>query len=202
MLVFMATMTAVTQASEITGKLSTGGVSPATPTGLTTSTPGHGDTKITVSWNPVAFVGGYNLYRIKDGTPATLVTSTTNINYSDMGLSDGNYSYQIESYLGTLVSGKSAPTSPVTIDTTVIAPAAPSSASGGGGYTPPATPATTPPTEPYDFNSDGNIDVFDFNILMTHWGTTSGATKVTGDADGNGTVDIYDFNLLIINWQS
>lgn len=68
---------------------------------------------------------------------------------------------------------------------------------GGGGGT-----ITTPATEVYDFNSDGKIDVFDFNVLIINWGTTTGATGADGDADGDGDVDIFDFNLLIINWQS
>jgi len=42
--------------------------------------------------------------------------------------------------------------------------------------------------------------VFDFNVLITNWGST-GASSSTGDANGDGNVDILDFNLLIINWQ-
>lgn len=57
-------------------------------------------------------------------------------------------------------------------------------------------------TANWDFNEDKNVDIFDFNILMVNWGTSSGAVKATGDADGDGDVDIFDFNLLIINWQS
>lgn len=198
MLVFAATMA---QASEITGTLSTGGVSPATPTGLTTSNPSHGDTGITINWNSVAFVGGYNLYRIKNGDTAVFVASTTNTTYADTGLSDGNYSYQVESYLGTLVSEKSAPTAPVTVDTTVTAPSPSAPAptgggGGGGGYTPPPTYA------PADFDNNGKVDILDFNILMNNWGTTTAADKTAGDANGDHNVDILDFNLLIINWQS
>ena len=74
-------------------------------------------------------------------------------------------------------------------------PSTPSGGSGGGGV------STTPATADYDFNSDGNIDILDFNILITNWGNTS-ATKATGDANNDGKVDILDFNLLIINWQS
>jgi len=187
----------VAQAAEITGTLSTGGVDPATPTGLTTSSPSQGDTEITVSWNSVAFVGGYNLYRIKGGAPVAFVASTTNVNYSDTGLSDGNYSYQVESYLGSLVSEKSAPTSPVTIDTTTPPANNNNNSSGSGGtYTPPPTYA------PADFDNSGKVDILDFNTLITNWGTTGGATQSMGDASGDGNVDILDFNLLIINWQS
>ncbi len=78
---------------------------------------------------------------------------------------------------------------------------APSSGGGGGGggsYAPPIAPPTTAQA---DFNESGEIDILDFNILITNWGTTTGATKGTGDADGNGTVDIFDFNILITNWS-
>jgi len=211
-IVIMMLFITTAHASVITGTLSTGGVDPATPTGLTTSNPSHGDTGITINWNSVASVGGYNLYRIKDGNPSVFVASTTSTNYSDTSLSDGDYSYQVESYLGILVSEKSAPTAPVTIDTTVVTTTTTttnggsgntsggggggSSGGGGGGI------LTTPSTASYDFNSDGNIDVFDFNILITNWGTTGTATQPTGDANGDRNVDILDFNLLIINWQS
>ncbi len=71
------------------------------------------------------------------------------------------------------------------------------SRSGGGDGV-----ATAPSTASYDFNSDGNIDVFDFNILIVNWGSKTATDKTTGDANGDGKVDIFDFNLLIINWQS
>ena len=73
---------------------------------------------------------------------------------------------------------------------------------GGGGGASGGTGGSSTSTSPADFNNDGNVDIFDFNILISNWGTTSGATPAMGDADGNGTVDIFDFNLLIINWQS
>jgi len=199
MVMFIAT---TAHASVITGTLNTqGGVNPAIPTGLTTSNPAKGDTSINVSWNSVAFVGGYNLYRIKDGALATFVASTTSTNYSNTGLTDGNYSYQIESYLGSLTSGTSTPTIPATIDTSVT-PAGGGGTGGTGGGGGGGAPTTPPTTDQADFNSDGNVNILDFNVLITNWGTTSGATKATGDTNGDGKVDIYDFNLLIANWQS
>lgn len=197
-MLFIAMTTTVAQASEIIGTLSTqGGVNPAVPAGVTTSNPNQGDTGITISWNSVAFIGGYNLYRIKDGASAMFVASTTSANYSDTGLSNGKYSYQLESYLGTLVSEKSTPTVPVTIDTTT-----PTGNIGGntdnGGYTP---STTAPTTEQADFNDNGSVDILDFNILITNWGSTD-ATKATGDANNDEKVDIFDFNILITNWSA
>jgi len=49
-----------------------------------------------------------------------------------------------------------------------------------------------------DTNSDGGIDVLDFNILMVNWGAI-GAGNVA-DLSGDGRVDILDFNLLMIYW--
>ncbi len=191
-------MAAPAYAYEITGTLSTG-VAPATPTGLTTSSPVQGDTSITIKWNPVANISGYDLYRITGTAPSVFVASTTSTSYSDTGLSDGSYSYQVESYLGTLTSAKSLPSTPVTIDTTAPSTGGGGGGGGGGSYTP---PTTQPTLAQADFNGDGVVNILDFNTLIIHWGMTSGATKADGDANGDGKVDIFDFNILITHWTN
>ena len=50
------------------------------------------------------------------------------------------------------------------------------------------------PGDPADFNGDGDVDGRDFLVWQRNAGTTSGATKATGDADGNGMVNDADFN--------
>lgn len=82
----------------------------------------------------------------------------------------------------------------------VINPPAPapsgsgSSGSGGGGGGGITTTNTTA-----DPNGDGKVDIFDFNILMIHWGTVpSGGSSA--DFNNDGVIDIFDFNLLMINW--
>ncbi len=199
-------MAAPAYAYQITGTLSTGpGVTPAIPTGLKTSSPVPGDTSITIHWDSVASVGGYHLYRIVGAstTPAVLIASTTSTSYTDTGLSDGVYSYQVESYLATLTSAKSAPTAPVTIST-AVAPSdgnsgSTGSAGGTSGYTS-FTTTTATTTVPGVFN------ILDFNTLVTHWGqhVTGGATD--GDFTGvggvpDGVVNILDFNFLITHWN-
>jgi hypothetical protein len=77
--------------------------------------------------------------------------------------------------------------------TTNPAPA-PSGGGGGGGYSPPRFN-----THSVDSNSDGKINLLDFNTLMVNWGITG--SNIT-DFDGSGTVDLLDFNLLMINWTS
>jgi len=74
---------------------------------------------------------------------------------------------------------------------------APSGGGGGGGG---GGIITTTSNSSQDFNEDGKVDIFDFNALITNWGSTS-ATKAEGDADGDGDVDIFDFNLLISSWE-
>lgn len=46
-----------------------------------------------------------------------------------------------------------------------------------------------------DFNSDGEVNLADFNILKTNFGNGA-ATFDLGDATGDGTVDLEDFNIL------
>lgn len=48
-----------------------------------------------------------------------------------------------------------------------------------------------------DANSDGKIDLLDFNLLMVNWGKT-GANQA--DLNSDGKVDILDFNQIMVNW--
>ena len=66
---------AAVSASEITGGLSNQGVIPVTPSGVTATK--TGEKEITTSWSTVAGVEGYMVYRIKDGTPAVIIATTT-----------------------------------------------------------------------------------------------------------------------------
>ncbi|MEM7682806.1 MAG: dockerin type I domain-containing protein [Planctomycetota bacterium] len=47
-----------------------------------------------------------------------------------------------------------------------------------------------------DFNGDGNVDLLDFDILASNFGTVGGATMADGDANGDGNVDLLDFDVL------
>jgi hypothetical protein len=59
-----------------------------------------------------------------------------------------------------------------------------------------STPTPTPTTnKPGDLNSDGKVDINDYNLLMANFGKTG--TGVVGDIDGNGKVDIFDYNILV-----
>lgn len=61
-----------------------------------------------------------------------------------------------------------------------------------------------------DINIDGVVDVFDFNLLMVHWGREpSGSLSASvgeallarrSDINNDGTIDIFDFNVLLVQW--
>ncbi|MEX0870121.1 MAG: dockerin type I domain-containing protein, partial [Candidatus Spechtbacterales bacterium] len=47
-----------------------------------------------------------------------------------------------------------------------------------------------------DFNSDGNVDLVDFSILLFHWETDSPIADINGD----GLVNIIDFSIMLFQW--
>jgi probable HAF family extracellular repeat protein len=51
-------------------------------------------------------------------------------------------------------------------------------------------------TEAADVNFDGVVNIFDINLLSSHWGETG----PTGDANLDSIVDIFDINLISANW--
>ncbi len=55
-------------------------------------------------------------------------------------------------------------------------------------------------TNSSDLNSDGKVDIFDFNILLGNFGKTGSNGFIPSDIDSNGKVDIFDFNLLLGNF--
>ncbi len=157
-----------------------------------TATPPAGEY---TSAQSVVLSGGEGTLFIRYTTDGSAVSCTTgNIYNTPIEVSSSLFIEAISCYPNSITSG--TPSFAYTINPP--SPPAPSGGGGGGG----GGIVTTPQTADYDFNSDGNIDVFDFNILIVNWGSTSATDKSTGDANGDGNVDIFDFNLLIINWQS
>jgi len=49
---------------------------------------------------------------------------------------------------------------------------------------------------PGDVNTDGAINIFDINVVSSHWGETG----PTGDVNFDGEVNIFDINLISSNW--
>jgi len=54
--------------------------------------------------------------------------------------------------------------------------------------------------KPADINSDGKVDIFDYNLIITNFGKTGAAGFTSSDIDTNGKVDIFDYNTLISNF--
>jgi len=48
-----------------------------------------------------------------------------------------------------------------------------------------------------DFNLDGRVDLNDFAILRSRYGTTEGATRLTGDTNRDGRVDSEDYGNFV-----
>ncbi|OJI08868.1 hypothetical protein BK006_02895 [bacterium CG10_49_38] len=180
-------------ASEVTGTITTGvdtGVEGIVVEAPTANPPAGEYT----SEQSVALSGGtgtVSIHYTTDGAAATC--SSGNVYSTPITVSSSLVIEAISCYANSIVS-------PIAIFGYAINPPsapAPSSGGGGGGS---GGFITTPATAAYDFNTDGKVDVFDFNVLITNWGST-GASSSTGDANGDGNVDILDFNLLIINWK-
>jgi hypothetical protein len=51
-----------------------------------------------------------------------------------------------------------------------------------------------------DLDLDGDVDLADLQVLLAHYGMTSGATWADGDFDGDGDVDLNDLNTLLANY--
>ena len=69
------------------------------------------------------------------------------------------------------------------------------STSGGGGGGGGAVPVNF---KTGDINKDGNIDEYDFAILMSQWSQTG--ISLSADINHDGVVDEYDFAILMANW--
>lgn len=59
-------------------------------------------------------------------------------------------------------------------------------------------PTLTPaPGLPGDIDGDGDVDIFDYNILVGEFGKVGSSPA---DIDGSGVVDIFDYNILVGNF--
>ena len=67
----------------------------------------------------------------------------------------------------------------------------------GGGGGPTNTPTPTPGIKG-DLDKDGDVDIFDYNILASNFGSTSCGN--VADINGNCKVDIFDYNILLENF--
>jgi len=61
-------------------------------------------------------------------------------------------------------------------------------------FTPP--PANTPIPKVGDIDRDGDVDIFDYNLLVSKFGTSDCSVNISNTC----TIDIFDYNLLIQNF--
>ena len=64
-----------------------------------------------------------------------------------------------------------------------------------------STPSPTkppPPTLPGDIDKDGDVDIFDYNLLIENFGSTNCGN--VADINSDCKVDIFDYNILIENF--
>ena len=61
------------------------------------------------------------------------------------------------------------------------------------------TPSLSPSplVKPGDLDGDNDVDIFDYNQLLTDFGKTG---NLAADIDKNGKVDIFDYNILLTNF--
>lgn len=132
-------------------------------------------TSIAISWTDSTDnvgVTGYKVFR-----NGTQVGTSTNATYTDTGLSPNTqYTYTVKAYdAAGNVSAASAALNVTTL-------AASGNCSNG------------------DLNGDGHVNITDLSILLSHYGTTTGATCSTGDDNGDGAVNITDLSILLSNF--
>jgi len=181
-------------ASEVEGTLSTGvqtGIQGYVVVAPTASPIGGSYTTA----QSVTLTGGDGTVSIRYTTDGSAPTCATGTLYS------GSISISTSTTLKAISCYPNNASSPiVTIDYSINTPASGGGGGGGGGGGTPIVTTQNNTSSSFDFDGNGIIDIFDFNILIVNWGKTSGATRAQGDTDGDGDVDIFDFNWVITNW--
>ena len=120
----------------------------------------------------------FSSYQLGSGSPAIDAGKVVNSFYSEFGVTPPDYKGSAPD-LGWLETGITVPPPP---------PGSPTS-------TPTKRP---PPTLPGDIDKDGDVDIFDYNLMIENFGKT-GCGNVA-DLDNDCDVDIFDYNILVENF--
>src|SRR3989344_5534527 len=94
--VFLCAVSVANAAYTVTGTLSTEGSIPKAPESVSATE--TNSTTILVGWDPVVGVEGYRVYKKKDSGSFVLAATVTTTSYTDSGLNNGIYAYQVQSF--------------------------------------------------------------------------------------------------------
>jgi hypothetical protein len=64
------------------------------------------------------------------------------------------------------------------------------------------TPSPTPHVVPGDTDSDGDVDLVDYQTLLDEFNTTNCGGSCVADFDNDGSITIFDFNILVTHFGS
>jgi hypothetical protein len=59
------------------------------------------------------------------------------------------------------------------------------------------TPTVTGAKKPGDFNGDGKVDIFDYNVVLANFGKTGPVGFSPADLNADGKVDLFDYNMML-----
>lgn len=164
----------------------------------------------TIQFTPVG-IGTSNLTYVTSGYPSTTVSNLQATNVLGTALSG---SVTVNGTIATATPTR-VPTftpTPTPIPTFTPTPRPTFTPTPRPTFTP--TPTATPiPTQtstptpiiivdgiPGDLDGDNDVDIFDYNELVTHYGQTGTPGFTPADIDRDGDVDIFDYNLLVSNY--
>lgn len=184
-------------------------------TGSVTITKAIEDNSIVVEYNSIhassnPFVVSHNTFDHFEFAPIT--TQAVNVLFNVTLMAKDAYGNTVTSYSGDVVLDDSThtitPTSVSVVDgvwsgKVKIATAADGvkiTATDSDGKTGESNAFNVRVGEVGDMDNDGKVDIVDFSILMTNWGSTE--PGCVADLNGDGIVDIVDFSILMSHWTN
>lgn len=123
--------------------------------------------------------------------------------FQDLAILPGLFFYNILSSTPTPTQAPTRPPTPTPTPTQAPTPTPTHALTQPPTPTPTLTLTQTPTIceeSRGDVDGNGIIDIFDYSLLIIHYGEEGEPGKLIGDLDCNGKVDIFDFSILIINY--
>lgn len=169
---------------------------------------------VNLSWTPLPDNPTYQiLVRKEPGTVETKVaeTSQTTFNIPGFNILEAGSSYgfiiAVNTPSGTIYSNGAWSDRDHLYGWTKIpdcssaGPSPTASSSPTASLNPSSSPisSSSPNRKPGDTDDDNDIDIFDYNLVVTHFGKTRDP-NTKADLDNDDDVDIFDYNLLVTNF--